>query len=427
MIYTVLDVAAIIFEMIITFMFYGYFLKRKYNGLFNKGISAILFFVLVVMNNHFVSSRVAMGIVTVLIYFIASCFFSGTIRKRFFLTIGYMTIILISEIIALLIMLIGKATVTTVLDDNNVQRILGTVISKIIVLWIIKIVSIFSNKDERKLYLNYWLALLTIPIVNLIFLFVFVSFVYDIERNLSVPVLLAIAAIMYTTLLVFYLFDKIISLSGDNPLLGEQIHNQADYSKIEAEQAENIKSIKHDFINHLQVLYKMLYYNEPQNAKQYLIDLNVIKDVEDNSINTGNISLDTVLSSKIHIAKNKGIKVSTNIIVPENLPMDSIDECIIFGNLLDNAIEACDKINNKEKKIDVSVKYNGKYLLCNIENPTANKIKYGKNSLVTTKGNKNEHGIGTKNINRIVKKYNGTIKYFVKDEKFNAELMLFLD
>ena len=72
MIYTVLDVAAIIFEMIITFMFYGYFLKRKDNGLFNKGISAILFFVLVVMNNHFVSSRVAMGIVTVLIYFIAS-------------------------------------------------------------------------------------------------------------------------------------------------------------------------------------------------------------------------------------------------------------------------------------------------------------------------------------------------------------------
>ena len=226
MIYTVLDIAAIIFEMIITFMFYGYFLKRKYNGLFNKGISAILFFVLVVMNNHFVSSRVAMGLVTVLIYFIASCFFSGTIRKRFFLTIGYMTIILISEIIALLIMLIGNATVTTVLDDNNVQRILGTVISKIIVLWIIKIVSIFSNKDERKLYLNYWLALLTIPIVNLIFLFVFVSFVYNIERNLSVPVLLAIAAIMYTTLLVFYLFDKIISLSGDNQLLGEQIHNQ---------------------------------------------------------------------------------------------------------------------------------------------------------------------------------------------------------
>lgn len=427
MIYTFLDITNIIFETLMSFMFLEYFLQWKSNKHSVRRLAKILFFVLVCISNIFIKIPVTTAFTSILIFYAISLFFKNNIKKKTLIVFSYMILVLISELIAVAIMLLGNASVKELLADANMQRMLGTVISKIILLCLIKIVSIFSNKSEREMYLNYWLALLTIPAVNLFLLMIITAFLYDINKAISVPIMITVISVIYTTMLSFYLFDKIIGLSGDNQLLGEQIHNQADYSKFEAEQAENIKSIKHDFINHLQVLYKTLYYNETQNAKQYLIDLNVIKDVEDNSVNTGNISLDTVLSSKIHIAENKGIKVSVNIIVPENLPMDSVDECIIFGNLLDNAIEACDKINNREKKIDISVKYNGKYLLCNIENPTADKVKYGKNSLVTTKSNKNEHGIGTKNINRIVKKYNGTIKYFVKDENFNIELMLFLD
>lgn len=427
MIYTVLNITNTIFETILFFMYLGYFLRWKSQKHIVRFSARIVFFSLVAISNIFIKTPVIMAVLSIIICYIATLFFNNKLTKKILLIFSYMILLLIAELFAVAIMLIGNATVKELLADANMQRMLGTVISKIILLCLIKIVSIFANKSEREMYLNYWLALLTIPAVNLFLLMTITAFLYDINKAISVPIMITVVSVMYTTMLSFYLFDKIIGLSGDNQLLGEQIHNQTDYSKFEAEQVENIKSIKHDFINHLQVLYKMLYYNEAQKAKQYLIDLNVIKDVEDNSINTGNISLDTVLSSKIHIAKNKGIKVSTNIIVPEKLPIDSVDECIIFGNLLDNAIEACEKMNNREKTIDVSVKYNGKYLLCNIENPTIDKVKYGKKSLVTTKSNKNEHGIGTKNINRIVKKYNGTIKYSVKDGKFNAELMLFLD
>ncbi len=93
------------------------------------------------------------------------------------------------------------------------------------------------------------------------------------------------------------------------------------------------------------------------------------------------------------------------------------DECVIFGNALDNAIEACDKVDKvKENRyINVSVKYDRDKLICKITNSCVNKNKQSK---ATTKQDEKNHGIGTDNIMKALEKYKSVSKITRTDDKY---------
>jgi len=145
---------------------------------------------------------------------------------------------------------------------------------------------------------------------------------------------------------------------------------------------DELRKFKHDFSNHLVVLAGFFNSRDFDGGLKYLSDINEIVNIDKKIINTGNIVLDTIINAKKSLAESKGINVYLNIQIPEKIPIDSIDICSIFGNSLNNAIEACEKIDNDERKISLYLIFDKDSISCRIVNSS---LPNGKEITITTK------------------------------------------
>ena len=142
-------------------------------------------------------------------------------------------------------------------------------------------------------------------------------------------------------------------------------------------------------------------------------------------IETGNPIIDAILSEKIHTARERGITVKDEIFISQGIEIDSLDGCILFGNIMDNAIEACAKIpSEEERKIRIKMTSKADMLICRFTNTVHKEILIDKN-LKTTKDNAEMHGIGVKNIKKSVEKYGGTVSFEKKEGEFEVSFVLF--
>lgn len=100
--------------------------------------------------------------------------------------------------------------------------------------------------------------------------------------------------------------------------------------------------------------------------------------------------------------------------------IEMTDVCSIFSNILDNAIEACNKINNDEKYIKIRGTVVKSYYVIRCENSKINKVKIKNNKIITSKKDKFIHGIGLKSVKSSLKKYDGELEI----EDFEGEFLL---
>ena len=134
---------------------------------------------------------------------------------------------------------------------------------------------------------------------------------------------------------------------------------------------------------------------------------------------TGNDIIDALVNTKQKLAEEKGIIFSLNISLPNSCSVSNIDFICILGNLVDNAIEACE--NQTSKYIDLTIKEINQLLIIKIVNSYNTKLS---NELKTTKPNKSLHGIGLENVKNLVKKYNGIYEIFQEHDEVTTIIML---
>ena len=129
-------------------------------------------------------------------------------------------------------------------------------------------------------------------------------------------------------------------------------------------------------------------------------------------VKTGNSAVDSIINTKQKIAEEKGIIFSSNISLPAEYAVSDMDMVCVLGNLIDNAIEACEKQTSKYIEVDISeVK---KMILIKI----VNSYNGEKNDTsVTSKKEKTMHGIGIKNVKKIVAKYKGAYDMECEDDE----------
>ena len=199
---------------------------------------------------------------------------------------------------------------------------------------------------------------------------------------------------------------------------------------------KEIISFRHDMRNHFSVLGKLCDDGRKSPEKnirkirEYLDSLGMEYQHFNSVMETGNMALDAVVGIKKSNALSKGIKFDAEINVPLDMESDSMDLVIIFGNLLDNAIEACEKTEgNKEIKLEV------KYILANlfitIENTYNGSLDGVGNVNVqsklpeTTKKDSLNHGVGLQNVKETVNKYGGEMSWTAKDNVFKVEILMY--
>lgn len=183
-----------------------------------------------------------------------------------------------------------------------------------------------------------------------------------------------------------------------------------------------MRGYKHDFHHHLQTLRVQIEQGEYKRALAYMEDLDSKLMNVDTLLKTGNVSADAILSAKIAQAKSLGIAVTVKANLAEGLTISDVELSILIGNLLDNAIEACENVCTGDKFIRLYVAMKGTMLYFSMLNAASEKQKK-KGSLFATRKD-GLHGFGLSRAEKIVRDHGGWIKYNSEDGAFSSEFLV---
>lgn len=182
---------------------------------------------------------------------------------------------------------------------------------------------------------------------------------------------------------------------------------------------------RHDYKNHIAAMKIHLEQGNYELLGNYLNELNEDLTNVDTVLKTGNVMVDAILNSKISLAESKNINVDATAKVPEKIRVSDTDICVIIGNLLDNAIEACCKLEDCDKRfIRIYIGLLKQQLYISVSNSVGGEIKKVGKAYLTTK-NEN-HGFGLKRIDKIVSCYGGYINRQDETDVFATEIMIAL-
>lgn len=179
---------------------------------------------------------------------------------------------------------------------------------------------------------------------------------------------------------------------------------------------------RHDYHNHIQTLSAYLSMEQYDKAAEYLELLSEDLTKVDTVLRTGNIKVDAILNSKLALIKERNIAVDATAVVPEEIAISDIDLSVLIGNLMDNAMEACEKLPKEERFIRVYIDVIKKQLYISVTNSTAGMAKRKGNRFLSDK--QGNHGFGLFRIDDIVKKHGGYMNRQAESGVFATEVML---
>ncbi len=426
MIYTAIDLITLVFEIIVTYMLFDAVLDSRRGGALARAAVAAAYSVLTWIYNTYVESFVLNFVVMLLLTFMCTVVYKDSVLKKLLMSMLYMLFIAISNFVFILTGLAFGIPIEEMVREKSIYNIMGLVIVMILMTIMVKAAGLFFNRSRAKVSVSYWILLLSIPVVNIIFILHYTRYLYGINAEFSYSLVILTLSVMYSTLLVFYLFDKLTALLSERDALSEQVGGQGRQTAGVNKKEEHIMSVRHDIINHMRVIQSLIRRGDPEAADRYIDELDLDFDGDDGLIDTGNTAIDILVSGKKSAARRLGIDFREKITVPEGLKLSNADAVILLGNLLDNAIEGCERAAAAEKRIRLTLKYRNNYLLCVVEN-TSNPVKIGRGALKTSKADADSHGIGLRNIKRIVNKYNGESVQKYENGVFISEILIFID
>lgn len=182
-----------------------------------------------------------------------------------------------------------------------------------------------------------------------------------------------------------------------------------------------MRGFRHDLRNHMQVLKTHIDNGNLDECARYLLEMNEDLSSIDHVIKTGNIMADAIINSKVSLAKSKEISTDVTVQLPGTLPVSDVEFCVLFGNLMDNAIEACEKIDEDGMRfIRIYVGMFKKQFYISVTNSTNEKARTG--SYHSRK--EGEHGFGLYRIDKIIRLKNGWLNRKDEPGVFATEIML---
>lgn len=320
--------------------------------------------------------------------------------------------------------LLLQESVASFIQQQDIARIVTVLLTKILYFFVGKFLN--SILFERKNLVNWqWIVMGC----NLIFSTVAGSTMIAVARDLPELqmkeqkwMFLCVACIWLICLIMYFVVQQ---MSEDNKtkLEYELMREKEKYSKESMEiikrSNEELREFKHDLKNYLLPLQEaMESMTRSEMVKAWERINQKIEDVQ-TLIQTGNSYVDSMINTKITLARSEKVDVKCTILSKME-GIDDVEFCSVFGNLMDNAIEAERKVTEK-KEIIISVEEKMGYLRLEIQNKIEKSVLMENSNLNTTKKDINRHGIGHKSVKRTMQNIGGALKYYETGDLFCAE------
>jgi len=333
------------------------------------------------------------------------------------------------------------------------RRLKDTVLSLCALSLILIVVSQFTGIyyyiDEHNIYHRgevFWLSQV-LPIVGMLLNIVIVFyyrkafvryFLFFFIAYMLLPMAALCMAMIYygitfinigTTLSVFILFigvqiEHSYNMAMRLQVLDVQLELQGDHYKSLREHIDETKRNRHDLRQHLSVFQTFIDTGDTDNLAGYINEYQSSLPEEEVITFCDNYAVNSILYYYFTISKEEEIDITINTQVPEETGVSDTDLCIIFGNCIENAIEACRKMTG-ERFISINSKITGDMLFITIDNSFSGEVQKKDDVFLTSK--QTGGGIGITSVKTVALKHNGLALFEPKDGKFRVSVMLQLD
>ena len=184
---------------------------------------------------------------------------------------------------------------------------------------------------------------------------------------------------------------------------------------------ESINFLRHDMKNHFIAINSIVSDNEELN--NYINNILPFVDSLKEFAKSRNVVIDSILNYKLQEAANKNIEIELKLKIPMQLNINNSDITIILGNLLDNAIEAASKAQNKKIKILIYLEKD--IFSINIINTYNGTLLIENNKYRTTRANRKNHGLGLSSVDHVIKKYKGAVDITHTSSCFSVKVLIY--
>lgn len=356
-----------------------------------------------------------------LFIFLCTQIYVGKLAKSLFIIF---TLVLSQICIETLVVFLTSYMNNDPLLPYQYESSLGLILVRIISYIFVLVINGFNNrKKDQSIPSTYLVSLIVIPFCTLMMLInVFIS------NNTSNAIIVScIICAIAINILTFHLYDKVSSLlfkQMKDRLTIEQSKYYEQQLLMMKDSLNQMKILRHDMNNKLSPL---LLFAKEGNSDKVISHLSELLQYTQNDIkyaNTGNDIVDSILNYKLKNCNNYNISISTNITIPNDLPMESFDMAIILGTIMDNALEAV--LSTENRFIVINISYSKGRLIIDITNSFDGIVHISNNKIITKKKDKSKHGFGLQSLNSTIQKYDGLLQLTHHDNEFNTKLLIYI-
>lgn len=418
-----------VFEVyLILFLFSMLLEKRPYKKPIKNTIYIISICLLVFSGQLSNGSPFGPGMAFLAVFLLIGMYNTKLITKLI-LSLIIFSIFLISEIMTgMLIMFTANVSIEET-RDNMFIYMCAIVLSKFIVYLIIQLIKekVAMNKLQKPKFASYIIAM---PLSSAFAIYLLFLLTYDVKNSLIVIVEIAVTLLVLANIATLYIIDRLLEYESNKEKLQymqKQFQVQEEhYRELEQRQYE-VNEFYHNMKNYLIAVDGYIADSDYTMAKAKIKQATDIINYESHKrIQTGNTCLDALLNAKMIRMQKTKIDFVYTVRIPHILSIDYIDLCIIIGNALDNAIEACENLVELPRKISLVCIQTGNYISIVIVNTMNNDIPVPDDqSYITTKENKELHGYGLRSIRHIAEKNKGNVIIEQVNNMFQLKIILF--
>ncbi len=247
----------------------------------------------------------------------------------------------------------------------------------------------------------------------------------------------AFLAVVPVLALLFYAgaYLTIAFQQGMAALQEEQATHYAEYQQTQAIRARiheaeqfytRIRGMKHEMRGHLTNIKGLARSGEYASLEDYIARMDESMSDFELTLQTGNPVTDVIVGDTQRRSLDLGIRFQVDFHYPEPGAYDAFDVGIILENLLQNAVEACEKVKEAERFIVLTGKRKGRFFLIEVKNSFVGEVIFGQDGLpaTTKKENVPMHGIGLSNVRWEAEKYMGELELKTNHQEFSATVLL---
>ncbi len=429
MIYQIIEILFSFIDCGILTLFLVRILKYKNISRMHKMIGTGTFFLLILTTLIILNDLLMLeGVYTVLYFILAFLFCRICLQGRWWHQLLYISIFFISTfLVGLLLLTMGESVLgedyAGILSMRNPVRILMLCISKCMLILLLYLVEHISSNHHYMLRLWQCFGALSIMIAS-----IFIGLETEkriVSGNLddSIGRYAFIFLSVVDVLLMVILFQ--FSVNNRHKLIEEQLSIRLEYEKEKMKDhmlwSKKVRTLNHDLQNHLSALLRLLEEKQDEKAITYIKSLSEQLHTIPQYIETNNAAIDAMINLKKMRATKEKIDLKYYIVGDINC-VDDAAFCTIFGNLMDNAIEA--EQHETDPQIHVSMERYGDYLHLIIQNHISYPILRNGKLPKSTKKNSALHGLGTSSVLDTIEKIGGLIEFYEEQEWLSVNVLI---